>query len=310
MKKNLNISIIIPTKDRNEFLKKTIKNLLKYSFFFYEIIIVDSSSKKIQKLNKEVINKTKTKIKYFISKPSISIQRNIGLKKISKKSNYVMFLDDDIIFFKYAFRNMLSFIRKNSHYAGIGFNLIIKQKQNFLLEKIKKNKIFTLLNIYNNKDGYVTKSGWHTKAINLKKDTEVKWLPTQAVIYNLENLKNSKFALQFGKYSYLEDLDFSYNIAKKHKLIICHSAKYYSDNDINRDSYFFGIKEIANRYYFVKKHYLSIVYFFIGCLLLTIKNLFSSLIYFKPKLFLRSAGNISSVLQIFILNKKNFLLKI
>ena len=41
------ISIIIPTKDRLNFLKNTLRNLDKNNFFFNEIIIVDSSVKKI-----------------------------------------------------------------------------------------------------------------------------------------------------------------------------------------------------------------------------------------------------------------------
>ena len=55
--------------------------------------------------------------------------------------------------------------------------------------------------------GIVTPSGWQTKAINLKKDLEVEWLPTQAVIYKINKLNNLKFDTAYGKYSYLEDLD-------------------------------------------------------------------------------------------------------
>ena len=35
----------------------------------------------------------------------------------------------------------------------------------------------------------MTISGWHTKAINLKKDINVEWLPTQAVIYKYNIIK-------------------------------------------------------------------------------------------------------------------------
>ena len=44
--KKLNITIIIPTFNRYKILKKTINYLSKNSFFFKEIIIVDSSDKK------------------------------------------------------------------------------------------------------------------------------------------------------------------------------------------------------------------------------------------------------------------------
>ena len=39
----MKISIVIPTRNRPNFLKKTLNNLSKNEFFFNEIIIVDSS---------------------------------------------------------------------------------------------------------------------------------------------------------------------------------------------------------------------------------------------------------------------------
>ena len=72
-------------------------------------------------------------MKVYNSKPSISLQRNIGLDKVIKKRKYVMFLDDDLIFKKNAFKKMYSFVKKNRNLAGIGFNLNIK-KVNFFTE--------------------------------------------------------------------------------------------------------------------------------------------------------------------------------
>ena len=43
--KKLNLSIVIPTRNRSNMLLKTIKVLERNSFFFKEIIIVDSSNK-------------------------------------------------------------------------------------------------------------------------------------------------------------------------------------------------------------------------------------------------------------------------
>ena len=298
MNKEFRLSIIIPTKDRHKFLRDSLITLSKNTKYFKEVLIIDSSNKKIKLLNKNLAKNFKYKIKIFDSRPSISIQRNIGLRHMSKRSNYVMFLDDDITFYNNAFYKIVTFIKKNTHYAGIGFNLIITEKENWIKDKLKKNKFIQKLNLYSEHSGDVTKSGWHTKAINLKNTKEVKWLPTQAVIYQKNKLSKKFFSSQFGEYSYLEDLDFSYSISKIGKLVICHSAKYFSDNNINRDSFFFGLKEINNRSFFVKKHNLSENYFFIGCILLTIKNFFLSLLLLKPKLFMRSVGNISGMIDV------------
>ena len=183
----MKISVIIPTKNRQNLLKKTLRNLSKNNFFFDEIIIIDSSDNPFSIKPKE-FKKIKHKIKIYKSIPSISIQRNMGLRKVNLNSKYVMFLDDDVNFKENAFKEMHKFLFKNKGYAGIGFNLIINKKS--FLDKIKRSKFFQILKIYDNRSGIVTKSGWHTKAINLKKDTQVQWLPTQAVIYNKKKLKN------------------------------------------------------------------------------------------------------------------------
>ena len=66
----MKISVVIPTRNRIAFLRKTLETLSKNSFFFKEIIIVDSSD------NKNLINninfpKIKKKIKFFRCSPSI-----------------------------------------------------------------------------------------------------------------------------------------------------------------------------------------------------------------------------------------------
>ena len=153
------------------------------------------------------------------------------------------------------------------------------------------------LGVYSNKNGVVTKSGWQTKAINLEKDTLVEWLPTGAAVYVNQKISNLKFDLAYGKYSYLEDLDFSYAMSKKGSLVICADAKFTTDNVVNRNQYYFGIKEIVNRYYFVNKFSLSKINFFIGVTIFIFKHVLT-LLSFKPSYFLRIIGNINGVLKV------------
>jgi glycosyltransferase involved in cell wall biosynthesis len=294
--KKLNLSIVIPTRNRADMLNKTLKHLSVNRFFFKEIVIVDSSDK-IQKTEIKLLkNFKKLNIKIFDSKPSISLQRNIGLKHVNKKIKYVMFLDDDLCFQKNALKNMFYFVKRKKNMVGFGFNLIIKDINNFT-EFLKKNKFMKLLGIYDFRDGVVTQSGWQTKAINLKKNKFVEWMPTQAVIYKNDKIKNLRFDKAYGRYSYLEDLDFSYSLKKKGNLVICSNAKYSSNNTIKRNPYLFGVKEIVNRFYFVKKFNLNNFSFLVGCLFLIIKHL---ILFFtlKPSYFLRIAGNFSGLLKI------------
>ena len=300
--KRLNLSIVIPTRNRPKMLNKTLRYLSLNKFFFKEIIIVDSSDK-IQKAQVNLLkNYNKFNIKIYDSKPSISLQRNIGLKFVSKKIKYVMFLDDDLNFKKNALKNMFYFVQKKKNITGFGFNLIIKDINNFT-EFLKKNKFMKLLRIYDYRDGVVTQSGWQTKAINLKKNKFVEWIPTQAVIYKRDKIKKLKFDKAYGIYSYLEDLDFSYSLMKKSNLIICSNAKYSSNNIVKRNPYYFGVKEIINRYYFVDKFKLSKKFFFVGFIALVIKHLFI-LLSLKPSYMIRIIGNFYGIIRVILTASK------
>lgn len=287
MKKKLPLSIVIPTKDREQLLLKSLNFLNKNIFFFNEVIIVDSSVKKFKIQNFKKLN-----IRYYKSKPSTSIQRNIGLQKAKKTNKYIMFLDDDIKFKNDAFEQMYSFIKKtNNSTVGIGFNLITKiNYEKNLLEKIKKNFLFSKLGIYDSKPGVISSSGWQTKAINLKKDTLVEWLPTAACIYKIDKIKFHRFSTQLGKYAYLEDVLFSHEISKKGDLIIHSKSKYKDTNTIERNSFLFGVKEIKNRIIFVQKNKLPIKNFILGYFFFIIKNFFNS--FSDVKKIMRFAGNI------------------
>jgi glycosyltransferase involved in cell wall biosynthesis len=90
-------SLVIPTRNRNNFLLKTLNQLKNFKIKFKEILVIDSSDKFDKLFFKEICNKFS--VKFYRSKPSTSMQRNIGLKLRNKKSKFVMFLDDDIIFY-------------------------------------------------------------------------------------------------------------------------------------------------------------------------------------------------------------------
>tara|TARA_X000000950_G_scaffold235853_1_gene286402 strand:+ start:1352 stop:2236 length:885 start_codon:yes stop_codon:yes gene_type:complete len=291
----IKISIIIPTKDRPELLRKTLVFLKKNKNFFNEVMIVDSSKKYNFKKNIETIQYLNFKVKHFYSKPSTSLQRNIGLKKLSKASNYVMFLDDDVDFKKHALKNMKNFILNNRDYAGYGFNLMLKY--NSWTNSFKTNLILNYFDLYSNKPGKVSKSGWHSKAINLKKNTFVDWLPTQAVIYNKKTIKDRFFYLGFGSYSYLEDLEFSYTLSKKKRLIIVSNAKYKSDNDVNRNFFLFGKKELVNRYIFLKRNKLKYSKFLLMSFFIILKNFSQGFLNYRY--FIRFFGNIYGLIKTF-----------
>ncbi len=252
--------IIIPTKDRCREIKKSLKRLKKLKIKSENIIVIDSSNKKNFLENKNFYLKIKNN--FLKSTPSISKQRNLGLKFARKKHfNYIIFLDDDIKISKNSFLEMNKAILKYNklNIRFYGFNQINNLKDSFF-EKIKKHKISKLLGLYHDKKGKILKSGFQTKINDLNKDTETEWISFAATVCKYEDIINRKFDESFSNYSYLEDLDFS--IMLKQKFMVVSKATYNHEKIIERTSFGFGFVEIINRHKIILKHNLSKISFY------------------------------------------------
>jgi len=290
-------TLIIPTKDRYFFLEKQLLFIKKSKLFFKEIIVVDSSTK-TKKKNKILCKKFDTK---FISTyPSTSHQRNIGLRNI-KKTKYVMFLDDDIIFFKNSFKEMNCAINKYKNVTGFCFNIVEKKKNN-IFDNLKKIKLFSLLKIYSRKKGVIMPNGWHTQLYNLRRNKKVQWIYSGATIFKYQDIIGKYFLEDVNPYCYLEDLDYSYSLFKKKKILMCIAkAKILNSNISIRNTFDFGIIEIVNRYNFVKKNNLNIFLFYISAF---IKMVINFLITFKFGfgMIKRAVGNFKGITSCVIKN--------
>jgi len=293
-------TLIIPTYNRIFNLRRLLNQLSKLNLFFYEILVVDSSDFIKRKEILNICNRFNAKLIFSI-KSSSSLQRNIGLENRNKNTKFVMFLDDDVIFYKDTFFEMNKIIDKyqnDSAIVGFGFNQISNNNFN-LLEKIKTSKFMRIINLYSDKPGQVTKGGWHSKILNVQNDILADWVFTTASIFKSQNIKNKYFDETFGNYSYLEDLDYSYNLTKsKKKILISSKAKFKHPKNIDRSSFLFGKIEIINRYRIIYKHNLSYTYFLINVLLRFFIS-FSKILVGDNKSFARSIGNIFGMILVF-----------
>ena len=296
-----NTSLIIPTKNRSTKIIDLLKSLQTYKIKFFEILVVDSSNKKNSNI---LINQSKKlQFKYFHTYPSTSHQRNFGLNKKNSFTKFVMFLDDDVVFYKNTFKEMNKIIENytlNDEVGGFGFNQVQKDINKNFFEKIKNSKFINFFGLYSNKPGKVLKSGWHTKILNVKKNIYVDWLYTTACIYKSEIIQNLKFDQNLGRYSYLEDLDFSLNLKNLNKkIVISYLAIFTHPQNIDRSGFNFGVTEVVNRFRIVRKHKLNLCYFLIVSLIRFIISLINSL-FLKRKYFLRTIGNIVGFFKITI----------
>jgi len=88
-------SVIIPTYNRDEPLRKTLESLFVQDYPNFEIIVVDQSDKKFPEKEK-FLKRYKKKIAYFkITPPNLPAARNFGVRKA--KGEIIIFCDDDVI---------------------------------------------------------------------------------------------------------------------------------------------------------------------------------------------------------------------
>ena len=169
------VSIIIPTFNRFELIKETLKSVKKQTYLNWECIIVDDGSK-TDTLNS--INSYIKEDKRFIvykrpnnKKKGPSSCRNIGLEKAEGK--YVIFLDSDDVLSETCLKNRVEAIKINDKLDFVVFSMGHFKKLSDLY--IDKNRVSLKLNKQE-----AIKSFLHFKFL---------WNTTRP-IYNKEFIKN------------------------------------------------------------------------------------------------------------------------
>ncbi len=137
---NKRVSVIIPTYNSYKTLLGCISSLLSQSLKPSEIIVVDNNS---SDKTSEIVKKEYPKIKLITLNKNMGVSggRNAGIKKVSEKSDLILFFDHDMVAEKKMIENLVEVIssdlkigittpkiyyfsdKKNIWSAGTGINL-------------------------------------------------------------------------------------------------------------------------------------------------------------------------------------------
>ena len=220
---NNSISIVIATKDRPDELRNVLRSLSRQTSIPGQIIIVDASEKK------DKIAATDFKgfnLEYIYHRPpSASAQRNRGIQAVDDRMEFVGFLDDDITLETDAFEKMVRFWRKAPlQTGGCSFNCVNIPMVGS--NRLKRLPIVQRLGLYGKRKGRVMPSGWQTLIGKVDETTFVDWLPSTASVWRRKIFDTFQFDEYFDRYSYLEDLDFSYSVRKYYQLVVAHDARF------------------------------------------------------------------------------------
>ncbi|MCK5579856.1 MAG: glycosyltransferase family 2 protein [Candidatus Omnitrophica bacterium] len=245
------LALIIPTKDRPAEVMRLLESVKEQSVKPDEIIIVDGSGTPNAALNIEEFSGVRIKYKHILN-PQLTKQRNLGLTLLDESIEFVGFLDDDIVFCEDAIKNMLSFWKEAPQEMGAtAFNIINEKRPTPL--------VFLKLLFYTgtSKRGVVLRSGYCTLGYPTQETRMVQWIGC-ATVWRRKIFDEFLFDEWYEKTGLCEDLDFSYRVSKKYQLAVVADSKVLHLTIPVKErkgyNFDFGVTQIHNRLYFVKKN--------------------------------------------------------
>ena len=208
-------SIVIATKDRESLLSNLLESLTGLSIRPVEVIVC-SSGRDIS----GVIQKFKNVLNLVHVQSNISsqvYQKKLAILNLKQTVEWVAFFDDDVLLKSDSIEEAFNALSRDTNkdlIAGIGFSI----------ENIDLSPTGTLARIHQKRLGKVLKSGHNVAYLSSNLPIYTQWL-NGAAMWRYSVLEKYDNELEGLKRSLGEDLIFSYEVSKTHKLIYCPKAK-------------------------------------------------------------------------------------
>ena len=131
------ISVIMPYRQKKEYVHKAIKSVMGQTYKKFELIIIFDDEKKDDLSFIKSITKNKKKIKIIINKKNIGAgaARNKGIRKA--KGKYIAFIDSDDLWKPNKLEKQIEFIESNK-YKFIFSSYLIKNGNKLKIRHAKK----------------------------------------------------------------------------------------------------------------------------------------------------------------------------
>lgn len=213
------ISVIIPTYKREKDLSECLDSILSQSFLPTEVFVIDNARESITKesifAKKELFYTKGIKIEYIDNKEnSLTVARNLGVKLCS--GEVISFLDDDVVLDVNYYKEIHKFFKENYNALGVCAqtigNLYETNKLKFIIAQTL-GKVFFIG--FNEKNKCRVLPSLGVTASMSPNIVSCEWI-SGASSYRRKVFSEFSFDEKLKKYSWDEDLDFSYRVNKKY----------------------------------------------------------------------------------------------
>lgn len=269
----MKISLIICTYMRPKPLRILLQSVEKQSKYPFEILVIDGS----ENLETSIMLKVNNfeKLNYFHVDPQfrgLTKQRNFGINQVSKDSEIVAFLDDDVVLEQDYFERLADTFTIYPDALGVGGYIINESKCEFVGNNYipKTNEFYY--------DGWKRLEGSRfiaRKILGLDSDCSpgflpefshgrsVSFLPPSGKVYKVEQLMGGvssfrktvfdqvRFSNYFEGYGLYEDADFTLRVSKIGQLYLNTAAKlsHYHDPSGRPNQFKYGKMVVRNGWY-------------------------------------------------------------
>ena len=229
----MNFAVLIATRNRPEQLNTLLLSLRRSAKRINQVTIVSSGINVSGVVNS---HQTFIPINHFHSEISGQIAQKIkGIELIPSNTEWVMFLDDDVIMSEYSIDRLIDNYLTNSDYKGVaGFGLNLNNIE-LRHPRALANLFLKIAGLYSGTPGAVLKSGHAEKYLGSTEAIYTQWLNGLSV-WRYDQLKNYNPKFARIDYAAYEDVFFSYRISKQHKLLFTNDVDAYSQTFENFSS--------------------------------------------------------------------------
>lgn len=254
------VSVVIPTRNRETVLQKTLSTLAEQTLLPAEVIIVDASDDDQPQLRQDLtalLAANDVKLKWQkATERGAAVQRNQGVAV----STYpcILFMDDDVYLEKEVVEKLWNGLQRLEHAGGI--NAMITNQRYTTPGKLTRWMYRVLsgkkMDTY---AGRIIGPAWNLlpeDRNDLPEYVACEWLNTTCTLYRKEALPSPVFQSHFTGYSLMEDVTLSLQVAKEWKLYNARTARIYHDSQPGQhksSAYALARMELINRHYVMTK---------------------------------------------------------
>lgn len=211
------ISVVIATCNRPNLCKRLIKLICAQSVLPKEVIIVDSSDLD-NRLDIKEVKKPNMHIRYIQTQiKSAAIQRNIAFENLSKKTEFIVVLDDDVVINSQYIQKLIDNFKDKAIVGVSGVAVNLKHEINRNKFKFIKKLFF----FESDNSGVITLGGINIPILKniSNKVIQSEWL-IGCSIWRYTAVKNIRYQSNFYGQSLFEDVIFSIKAREKGKLVV------------------------------------------------------------------------------------------